>query len=80
MNNLDKLSKSFPTVDDFRDISLMEKNRARGNSNGRTEKFTMGSGKMVYKMVLGCGEALKEIIILGNGKMVKQMDSVYIHG
>lgn len=50
------------------------------NIHGLMGSTIRDSGLVGLNMAQGCGEEQKEILILGNGKMGKSMDTVFMCG
>jgi hypothetical protein len=77
---MEKAIKFLPIIPYIMALILKENQMDMENINGKMDKSTKVNGSMVLKKDLVFGEEVKEIHILGNGKMVEQMVMEYIHG
>ena len=78
--NMEKAIKNLIMVLSIKVLILKENLRDMEDTLGIMDNLIKANGLMEWKMVLVYGEDLKEILILGNGKMEKQMDMEYILG
>ena len=78
--NMEKAIKNLIMVLSIKVLILKVNLRDMEDTLGIMDNLIKANGLMEWKMVLVYGEDLKEILILGNGKMEKQMDMEYILG
>ena len=78
--NMEKATKNLLMGAHMKEIMLMENLKELGSMYGPADSSMRDNGLEARSKDLECGEELKVIPILDNGKEERQMDMEFIHG